>query len=220
MTVNEIERWHQQQQTVEAALSVHERGLLGFRDARRTAVMVTLQPGDDGELQVLFEHRAKTLRRQPGEISFPGGHVEPTDATEAAAAIREASEELGVPAVEFTLLGALDVFAASSSLLVFPFVGLLPKGLKLKPNPAEVAEVFTIQYERLLQFSPATYDVKMAPEFPDDFPYHLIPQGKNYSFRTSTTRQYFFHIDGWPIWGLTARILHHFLELVRSSDGV
>lgn len=208
--------WQDQVRTVEEVLNNRQRGLLGFKDARRTAVLVTLQPNEDGELQVLFEHRSHTLRRQPGEISFPGGHVEPGDETEAETAVREASEELGVPASEIQLVGALDVFAPSSSLLVFPFVGFIPQGLVLHPNEDEVAEVFTVGYERLQNFQPDVYDVLLQPQFPDDFPYHLIPQGRNYSFRTSMQQQYFFNVDGWVIWGLTAKILKHFLDLTRK----
>ena len=57
----------------------------------------------DGEDHVLFTVRSQTLRRQPGEISFPGGHCESTDKTGAAAAIRECSEELGIDTEQIEL---------------------------------------------------------------------------------------------------------------------
>ncbi|QSO55352.1 CoA pyrophosphatase [Alicyclobacillus curvatus] len=202
-------------QSIEQTLESRQSGLLGYHEARKTAVLVTLQPDDKGDMQILFELRAKTLRRQPGEISFPGGHVESTDAGPAATAVREAAEELGVSESSIRLLGALDVFPASSNLLVYPYVGFIAEGVKLHPNPHEVEEVFQLPYEQLLNYQPDVYELTLRPEFPDDFPYHLVPQGRNYSWRTSTQRQYFFQFDDWVIWGLTARILKHFLDLTR-----
>ncbi len=208
--------WLKRISSIEQTLANWQPGLLGYGDARKTAVLVTLQADDRGNLQVLFEHRAKTLRRQPGEISFPGGHVEPVDVGPAQTAIREAAEELGISESAIRLLGALDVFPASSNLLVYPFVGVIAEGVKLSPNPDEVEEVFQLPYEQLLNYQPDVYEVTLKPEFPDNFPYHLVPRGRNYSWRTSIQRQYFFQFNGWVIWGLTARILKHFLDVTRN----
>ncbi|WP_245631916.1 NUDIX hydrolase [Alicyclobacillus ferrooxydans] len=215
MPSTDSNQWASHVQAIRQTLAARKQGLLGYIDARKTAVLVTLQPNAHGELEVLFEHRAKTLRRQPGEISFPGGHIEPSDNSEADAAIREASEELGVSVSDIELVGALDVLPAGSSLLVYPFVGLIRQGVRLNPNPDEVAEVFSLSCNRLLMFDPDVYDIPLKPEFPEDFPYHLIPNGRNYKWRTAVQRQYFFQMDGWVIWGLTARILKHFLDLQR-----
>lgn len=196
-------------------LERHEPGLLGYEKARKTAVLVTLQQDTSGVWHVLFERRAMTLRRQPGEISFPGGHVEDDDANYSATAVRETSEELGIPIDRIRVVGALDVFAASSSLLVYPFVGVLPQGYELQPNPHEVDEVIKVSLGTLMEHRPSTYTIGLAPVFPEDFPFHLIPGGKDYSWRTSTQTQYFYTVHGHVIWGLTARILTHFLSLAR-----
>ena len=185
----------------------------------KTAVMVPLVMTELNELAVLFEERAHTLRRQPGEISFPGGHFEPADTSESATAIRETSEELGIPESSIELLGPLDVFAAYSGLLVFPYVGLLLDYPHLHPNCSEVNAVFAVELSRLLASQPEVYRVPLRPNPPDDFPYHRIPNGRDYAWRTMESETWFYEFDGRIIWGLTARILSHFLEVVHSGRG-
>lgn len=196
------------------ALHQRKRGLIGKH--QKTAVLVPLVLLADGNTGVLFEERAHTMRRQPGEISFPGGYFEESDALEEETAIRETSEELGIDRNDIEVLGALDVFAASTSLLVYPYVGWVSSYPRLNPNPDEVERVFTVELHRLLHFVPQVYRVPLRPHPPSDFPYHLIPNGRNYAWRSSQTEQWFYELDNRVIWGLTARILTHFLELLRN----
>ncbi len=196
-------------------LSTRNRGILGHEHSVKTAVLVPLlHDGDDWF--VLFEKRASTLRRQAGDICFPGGHVDETDPDEKYTALRETSEELGISLDEIEFIGSLDIFVASSKLLVFPYVGVILTG-QLVPNPAEVEEIFKIELPALLAHQPQVYDIPLVPTPPPDFPFHLIQHGKNYSFRQETRRQWFFEIEGRVIWGLTARILAHFLDVVRQT---
>lgn len=200
-------------------LQNREPGLLGYAHAQHTAVLVALQEQADGTVHVLFEKRAATLRRQPGEISFPGGHTESSDVTMAATAVRETVEELGVTYNAIRVLGPLDVLVASTSLIVYPFVGVIDKDVPLCPNPDEVAAVLSIPYTYLASYQPLVYDVTLDPRPGSDFPYHLLPGGRNYPLRQSVRQHYFYEWHGDVVWGLTARILQHFLELARPSVG-
>jgi hypothetical protein len=111
----------------------------------------------------------------------------------------------------------LDVLVAWSGLVVSPFVGLIRDANLIRPNPEEVASVFMVDIDTLLSMKPDVHEVPLVPQPSDDFPYHLIPRGRNYGWRTMKTTQLFYQCEGRVIWGLTARILHHFLELVRQG---
>ncbi|QQE81034.1 CoA pyrophosphatase [Alicyclobacillus sp. SO9] len=189
-------------------------GFLGYHRAVETAVLVALKQ-QQGVLHVLFERRSFSLRRQPGEISFPGGHVEATDRSQLHAAVRETGEELGINQDTIRVLGSLDIFPASSGLLVYPYVGFLPDDAILRPNPKEVANILSVPLQTLLEHEPDMYRVHLQPEFPEDFPFHLIPNGRAYPFRTDTQVQYFYQFDDFVVWGLTAKVLTHFLDLLR-----
>lgn len=200
---------------VRTRLDERSRGLIGRY--RKTAVLVPMVVLENGETGVLFEERSHTMRRQPGEISFPGGHFEEeNDVNEEATAVRETSEELGTPRETIQVLGELDVFVASTGLLVYPYVGYLQSYPRLDPNKDEVERVFVVELTRLLAAKPPVYTVPLRPDPPSDFPYHLIPKGRDYSWRISQTEQWFYEFDNHVIWGLTARILTHFLELLRA----
>ncbi len=196
-------------------LASRTRGIMGQENAVKTAVLIPLLQQKNG-WSILFEKRAKTLRRQAGEICFPGGHVEKTDPDEQYTALRETSEELGILANEIEIVGPLDIFVSLTGLMIYPYVGIIHSE-KLEPNSAEVDELFTITLSELLAYHPSVYDILLAAVPPADFPYHLIPQGKNYPFRQEHRQQWFFELDGRIIWGLTARILVHFLEIFRKA---
>lgn len=196
-------------------VKAHQRGLLGEKQYRRNAVLIPLVTGQDNQPAVLFTKRASTLRRQSGEICFPGGHWEETDENDWATAVRETHEELNIPPETIQYQGALDVVMMNSQMLVFPYVGVITRPELIHPNPDEVEEVFAVDLERLLAMQPASYDVGFKVEPGADFPFHLIPNGQQYAWRTGKVAQLFYEIDGRVIWGLTARILAHFLDIIR-----
>jgi coenzyme A diphosphatase NUDT7 len=201
---------------IRQSLSGRSRGIITqCADTRVTAVLVPLVQLSGGEWAVLFERRALSLRRQPGEVSFPGGHWEATDVDERATALRETCEELQTSPENIEFLADLDVLATWSGLLVYPFLGWVRHPEKLKPNPSEVAELFTVPLKRLLETEPKVYDLRLHPQPADDFPFHLVPGGREYHWRKMVARQLFYEMDGRVIWGMTARILNHFLELIR-----
>jgi 8-oxo-dGTP pyrophosphatase MutT (NUDIX family) len=199
---------------VQRKLQERRRGLLGEKRYKKNAVLLPLIKTEQNQLAVVFTKRASTLRRQPGEISFPGGRWEEGDETEWSTALRETSEELRLPANTIQYLGALDVVIMPSQMIVHPFVGFLAKPELIQPNPQEVDEVFSVELDRLLATQPACYEVTIKVQPEANFPFHLIPNGENYAWRTGKIPQLFYEIDGRIIWGLTARILSHFLTIV------
>jgi 8-oxo-dGTP pyrophosphatase MutT (NUDIX family) len=114
---------------------------LEVRGRSIAAVLVALYVQDD-ELCTVFTRRRDDLRRHPGEISFPGGRVEPTDADLMSTALREAEEEIGLPRTSVELLGALQPTPTiATGYAVYPFVGMIEAGQAWTLSPREVAEV-------------------------------------------------------------------------------
>ena len=84
------------------------------------------------------------LNSHSGQIAFPGGKVDETDADAVAAALREAEEEVGLNPVYVEVLGSLPVYSTGSAYHVTPVVGLVHEGFELRPNPHEVADIFEV----------------------------------------------------------------------------
>lgn len=96
------------------------------------------------EPTVLLTERATRMSTHSGQIAFPGGRVDPGDASIAAAALREAWEEVGLDAGFVEVLGALPTYTTITAFVVTPVVALVQPGFALRPNPAEVADVFEV----------------------------------------------------------------------------
>src|SRR2546430_1199 len=112
------------------------------------AVLVPLINRDDG-LTVLFTERSRDLPDHPGQISFPGGRVEPEDADAGIAALREAEEEVGLSRERVTLLGRLEPYETVTGYRVTPVVGWVEPPFEIKADPVEVAEVFEVPRRQL-----------------------------------------------------------------------
>ena len=186
---------------------------IGEEDAFRSAVMIPLVE-KDGELHVLFQVRSYTMRKQPGDISFPGGKIDATDDSPLAAAIRETHEELGIAHSDIHVIAELSPYIASPSFIVYPFVGILSVD-DFHINEAEVAELFFVPLRHLLSYEPYVHLVDVAPQPGEDFPFEKIMNGAQYQWRSRKMEEWFYDYDRYTIWGLTARILKYFLQLVR-----
>lgn len=197
-------------------LKNRKANILGHEHALKTAVLVPLVEVE-GKTCLLFEKRSRTLQHQPGEICFPGGRKDPTDGQSQTTAIRETCEELGLTPGDIEMLGELDTLVTPSSLIMRSFAARIKDISLIQFNPAEVEKVFWIPLDYLLEYRPLEFELILKPEFPDDFPLHLIPQGVNYPFRINRVQQYFYIWQEEVIWGLTARMLHHFLELLKGN---
>lgn len=189
-------------------------GIMGHQRLGFYSVLLPLVTMKDGRLGILFEKRASTMRRQAGDVCFPGGRREETDESFWAAARRETSEELGIPEEQIAYVGELDILLGPGSSCVYPFVGYLQQIDELKPNPDEVGEVFIIPLETLRATPPARHRVSVYMKAEEDFPFHLIPGGRRSPWRSGEMEHLFYEIEGRVIWGMTARVLAHFLELL------
>jgi 8-oxo-dGTP pyrophosphatase MutT (NUDIX family) len=199
------------------ALRNRRANILGHEQSLKTAVLLPLVERD-GKICILFEKRSHTLQHQPGEICFPGGMKDPDDPQALDTAIRETCEELGITPDNIEVIGELDTLITPSSLIMRSFVARIKNSNLIEINRAEVEKVFMIPLDFLLQYGPKEHVLSLKPDFPDDFPLQLIPHGANYPFRLNRLQQYFYLWEGEVIWGLTARILHHFIELLKENE--
>lgn len=197
-------------------LKNRERNVLVQKSTMKSAVMIPLIEKDN-ELYILFEVRSKNLKKQPGEICFPGGKVDKTDTNEEETARRELCEELGLSMEEIETIAPLDVLVTPFRGVIYPFVGEIKTPEFISPNKEEVEEIFLVPLTFLLENKPKTYEMNIHFEPDKDFPFHLIPNEKSYQKRTQRLTEIFYFYNNYVIWGLTAKILTHFLELVKET---
>ena len=113
------------------------------------AVLIVLVARGDG-FSVLLTKRTDDLEHHPGQISFPGGHVDACDTTSEACALRELEEETGIPAALVTPIGRLDTYTTRTGFAITPVVGFLDPPFDVRPDPREVAEVFEVPLDFLM----------------------------------------------------------------------
>ncbi|ABI68346.1 NUDIX hydrolase [Syntrophomonas wolfei] len=190
--------------------------ILGHKEYLKTAVLLPLVEYQNN-LCILFEKRAADLNVQPGEICFPGGQIEAIDQGAKEAAVRETCEELGLDTGDIEVVAPLDIFVSPFNLIVNPFVGRIKDYQKIKIN-SEVEYVFYVPLNYLLKIEPPCAPLGLKLVLPQGYPYDLIPHGRNYPYRDARYPQYFYLWEKEVIWGLTARILNHFLDLLQSNQ--
>ncbi len=168
---------------------------------------------------MLLEIRASTLRRQPGEISLPGGMKEEGE-TPVEAAVRETSEELSIPKAGISVLGPLDYLVTPFNNTIYPFVGIIEQAYlsHIKGAPNEVEEVFTVPLDFFLSTRPQCYQVGTKFEIPREFPFGLIPNGTEYNWRSGIYPVYFYSYKRRIIWGITARILKNLADILNEGN--
>ena len=176
------------------------------------AVLLPLVQTEEG-IAVLFEERAHSLRRQPGQICFPGGKVECADANNfAVTAVRETCEELGLVPEDITICGELDSLVTHMGPIIHPFVGMIKDISKISFNPSEVERVFTVPLQALLSMTPRRCSMELADHPGADFPFDLVPDRMRGWRKHKEYYVYFYEYGDHVIWGLTARMLHAFLH--------
>ncbi|TFE00091.1 CoA pyrophosphatase [Jeotgalibacillus sp. R-1-5s-1] len=192
-------------------LVAHEPFILGQETVRNYSILLPFVE-KNGELHLLFEVRSLTMRRQPGEICFPGGRIDQDDDSAKEAAVREAEEELGISRNSIKRVHSFGKLVSPFGMTISTYVGFLDDDHELKPNPAEVEEVFTVPLSFFMDTSPDehTINVEVKPE--ENFPFDLIANGREYKWQTRQYKEYFYHYEGRVIWGLTARVLREFIE--------
>ena len=188
----------------------------GLMDARRAYAVLVPLVEREGELCLLYEVRARTLRRQPGEVCFPGGLMERGETPEACA-LRETWEELGIPPEQIKLLGRLDFIAHRANFLMQPVLGLVDSGALegMVPSPAEVDEVFFVPLSHLLEMEPIEYEYELIPTPAENFPYEVIGIPRDYRWQHGWENVPVYPWQGRAIWGLTGRITRNLVTVLR-----
>jgi len=173
-------------------------GLLwrGPREIRPAAVLVPVVAHRSG-LTVLFTRRTAHLNDHAGQISFPGGRAEPEDASAAETALRETSEEIGLEASRVEVLGELPEYVTVTGYRVTPVVGLVIPPIELRPDEFEVAEVFEVPLEFLMD--PSNHQRNSVVYEGGARHYYAMPYRNHY------------------IWGATAGMLMNFYNYL--ADG-
>jgi 8-oxo-dGTP pyrophosphatase MutT (NUDIX family) len=181
----------------------HPVGDLGF-DPRQiesatltaAAVLIPLVLRDSG-LTILLTQRTAHLRDHAGQISFPGGRCEETDASPSATALREAHEEVGIEAAQVEILGQLPEYPTATGFTITPVVGLVTPPLNLKLDDFEVAEVFEAPFEFLMDVG--------------NLQTHAI------EFNGQPRQYYAIPWKGYFIWGATAGMLVSLQRFLRGN---
>ena len=171
-------------------------GLIDSQALRDAAVLIpVVQRAHD--YSVLLTVRSAALKHHGGQISFPGGRVEPGDRDAVAAALRETEEEIGIGAAQIEILGPLDPLATITGFKVLPVLGLIERLPPLTLDANEVASVFEVPLDFLLDRS---NQQRMAREFGGRMRhYHLIEYGPH------------------QIWGATASILVNLTDRLERA---
>lgn len=166
------------------------------RKLRSAAVLVGLVEHPEG-FSVLLTRRTDHLQHHAGQVSFPGGRVEPTDDSPRHAALREAQEEINLDPQRVEVVGYLDPYQTITGFLVTPVVGFIQPPLALHPDPYEVAEVFELPLSVVLE--PRNHQRQSR-----------LYQGQQRFFYVIPYRDYY-------IWGATAAMLVGFAHRLGQT---
>ncbi|MDN5351565.1 MAG: hypothetical protein PWQ12_484 [Clostridiales bacterium] len=186
---------------------------------RESAVLIPLICHND-EWHLLFERRALTLNAQPGEICFPGGGIEPDEST-LDAAIRETCEELNIEVKDIEVLGQIDSILTRFDTIIHCHVGIIHLPLEsIRYSEDEVDLLFTVPMTYFLSHDPDVYWMHSRFDIDEDFPFDSIPNGRNYNFKNASYPTVFYQYEDFTIWGLTARMVQHFVEILKEDPSV
>lgn len=163
------------------------------RVARREAA-VLIPVIDDGapDARLILTTRTRALRKHSGQIAFPGGAIDPDDASAEAAALREAQEEIALQPHFVEPVGRLPTYLTMTGFRITPVLGLVKPGFRLKANPAEVDDVFEVPLSFLM--NPANHMRESRVWEGRERHYYTMPYGDRF------------------IWGVTAGIVRTLYE--------
>ena len=187
---------HELAQRTRAILATRRRRIAPEGPLIRAAVLVPIV--DRGEAAIVFAKRTDRVAHHKGQIAFPGGVIDPTDASAVDAALRECEEEVGLPREAVEVLGMLDDSeTVATQFVITPFVGVVHGPVVWKPDGEEIERVIEVPYTLLA--AEGSFRVEYRERDGGRWPVH------------------FFDYQGDTIWGATARILTDYLALLRAS---
>ncbi len=171
-------------------------GIRAAPPLKEAAVLVPLIIHPEGAT-VLLTKRTDHLAHHPGQVSFPGGHIEADDASPEETALRETEEETGLHRRHIDIVGRLDTYETRTGFRVTPVVALVTPPFTLSPDPHEVAEVFEVPLAFLLE--PANHQRHSRVFAGREREFHAMPYNGHY------------------IWGATAGMLINLYEALKPS---
>ena len=188
-----LERGHERRPTLLAGDDA-----IGEAQVERVPAAVLIPVVDRAEPTVILTERPKTMRKHPGQISFPGGRIDPGDSGPVDAALREAEEEIALPRSAVEVIGIADLYRTITGFEVTPVLAVVPPDLDLTPCPGEVESLF-------------------------EAPLHFLLDPRRQAVRTvewrGRERKYYeIEWEGRRIWGATAAMIVNLsrrLELVE-----
>ena len=209
--------------------------IIGSEKVKHAAVVIPLVEKDE-QWYVLFEVRAQNMRRQPGEICFPGGRLDEGEDFKSAA-LREVCEELQVSKDDVHMIAPMDVNLSVSGQMVVPYLAVLTN-YNFTWNKDEVETVFLVPLPYFLETQPAAYKNHIYTQVSENFPLEKIPGGRAYPWHTGEVDVYFYDVPKdvcypwdadehrlkaldkavWTIWGLTARIMHATVRIIKEKE--
>lgn len=181
------------------------------------AVVIPLIETDRG-VEILYEVRSDALTTQPGEVSFPGGKIEAGEKPEAAA-VRETMEELMIEQDQIEILAPMDGENGPSGAPIWPFVGML-RDFEGTFSKDEVDHLFSIPINWFLKHEPLKHKAAMVTLTDPDFPYDLLPGGRDYQFKKRYRDILFYQTEEAVIWGVTAQMTYSFVQFLKSKNMV
>ncbi len=202
------------EQAARRGLAGRSPALIGEEGTARYAVLVALVDTAQGPA-VLFEKRALTLARQPGEVCLPGGRQEPGESA-LQCAVRETAEELLIEQSQIKIWGSGDRLFYPFRQSMEVFIGKL-RGYSFTFNTAEVAEVFTVPLDFFVHTPPQVYQNRIANRPAEDFPLPEIPGGERFTAGELPNPTLVYRYKGRVIWGFTARVVHSAVQLLQKA---
>lgn len=210
MTVNEISIIEEK---LKKKLKHRQVSLIETTECRKAAVCLALLCKENGP-EIILQVRSSGLEEQPGDISLPGGMLEPGETPEQAAC-RELEEELLISGEQYEIISLLDVMH-TGNLLIYPFLAVIHT-YQGTYNKDEVAEIFTVPLRFFMDKEPKMYKILLEVKEPEDFPFEKIYGGKKYGWRKRTENVYFYDYEKYCIWGITAKLIHSFREICEKE---
>lgn len=166
-------------------------------EARRPAAVLMPVMQTQAGLAMLLTQRPDTMRDHAGQIAFPGGKVDPEDATPLAAALRETREEVGIPPDRMRVLGRIETYRTGTGFLITPFVALVEPDVAPVAEPGEVDDIFAPPLDFLM--NPAHH------------------QRRTGEWRGARRRYWAIPWEGRFIWGATAGMLRRLAERIEAA---
>ena len=178
----------------------------------------------DGEVNLLFELRSRKMKADPGEICFPGGHVEPDEDFQAAA-VRETFEEIGIPEERIEVIGQGNTIFGYANYTMYTFIGVISYEDYLNASLCEdeVEAVFLVPLSSFQRSKPAVYTESVTVNISEGFPYEFLGIDENYYWRIGKWDIPVYEdidididVHGTRVWGLTARIVKNLVDTMEE----